>query len=57
MAGEAEAREAIYTAVVELLEDAKRHGTTTYSQMVRDAAVAYRLAKGGQQPGSSVVSS
>ncbi|WP_167759070.1 hypothetical protein [Blastococcus sp. TF02A-35] len=55
MANESDARAAIYTAVVEVLEHAKSYGGTDYSQIVKDAAIAFRLAKGGAQPGSTVV--
>ena len=55
MAGEAEAREAIYAAVVAVIQEAAEYEPHARAQIIKDVAVAYRLARGGAQPGSSIV--
>lgn len=47
-----EARDAIYAAVTKIAKSATEdYAGTTASQMIRDAAHAYRAAYGGPQPG------
>lgn len=55
MANAAETEIAIYDAVTSLLAKAEGHSGTTRSAMVRDAAIAFRAAYGGPQPGSVVI--
>ncbi|HEY0889358.1 MAG TPA: hypothetical protein VGE38_07095 [Nocardioides sp.] len=55
MASQSEAREAIYDAVATMTKKAVEHGGPSGAAMLRDAAIAWRAAAGGQQPGSSVV--
>lgn len=57
MASKNDAQAAIFDAVVEVCKEAEDYSGTSKSQMVRDAATAYRLAAGGQQPGSIIVKS
>ena len=52
---QAEAKEAIFRAVVQLCESADNYGGATAGAMVRDAAYAWRAAVGGNQPGGTVV--
>jgi hypothetical protein len=55
MTSGAQAEDAIYEAIVNLANSAKEYGGATEGAMVRDAAIAYRAVRGGQQPGSVVV--
>ncbi len=55
MASKSDTQNAIWDAIIEVCEDAKSYSGGTRGQMIRDAAVAYRLAAGGQQPGGSLV--
>lgn len=45
----------MYQAVIDLCETAKLVPGTAKSSMVRDAAIAFRAAYGGPQPGSVMV--
>ena len=51
MAVHEEAQSAIYDGVVVMVEKAKEWGGPQGAAMLRDAAVAYRAARGGSQPG------
>lgn len=52
MASRDNARDAIYDAVEKIAKSATEdYSGTTASQMLRDAAHAYRAAYGGAQPG------
>ncbi|NDL57816.1 hypothetical protein [Phytoactinopolyspora mesophila] len=57
MAGQsqANAREAVYAAIVDVTKSAEQYEGPMKSQMIRDAAHAYRAIAGGPQPGTSVV--
>lgn len=55
MASQEEAREAIYTAVVDLANASTKYGGTTAGQMLRDAGIAFRAASGGAQVGGIFV--
>lgn len=58
MASATEAKDAIYTAIVEILEESKdtQHAPKR-AEIVRDAALAWRYVTGGNQPGMVQVSS
>lgn len=47
--------EAVFKAITSLAQSAEDFSGTTRSTMVRDAAIAWRAMRGGQQPGSVVV--
>jgi hypothetical protein len=51
MASKDEAQQAVWDGVVRVIEEAQQYGGPTGGQMLRDAALAYRLAAGGPQPG------
>lgn len=57
MASQDEARTAIWKAIEDLAKESDNFGGTTRSQMVRDAASAWRAMVGGPQPGSTTSSS
>ena len=55
MAEAGETKAAVYDAIIEVLKNAEHYNGTMKSAMVRDAAVAFRAASGGPQPGNVVV--
>lgn len=55
MASKDEAQQAIFTEVKAVIEGSKDSPTGHRAEVLRKAAIAYRLAAGGQQPGGSVV--
>jgi hypothetical protein len=57
MASKESAQAALYAAVEKLAEAAVDYNGPVGAAMLRDAAIAYRAAAGGAQPGSVVVES
>lgn len=51
MATQSEAKEAIFDAVAAIAEEAKAYSGQVGAAMLREAAIAYRAAAGGSQPG------
>ncbi len=47
-----DAQEAIFKAVKEIVEGSASLNGSTRASIVKNAALAYRFAAGGQQPGS-----
>ncbi|WP_157559752.1 hypothetical protein [Nocardioides sp. Soil777] len=50
-----EAQEAIYAGIARVAGEMKDWTPDTQATMLRELAAAYRMAAGGQQPGSSIV--
>jgi hypothetical protein len=57
MAGQAEARDAIYQAIEETVTESRDWAPGQRAEVLRDLALAYRYVLGGPQPGSTQVSS
>lgn len=55
MASLGDAKDAIYTAIYEVIEESKNQHAPLRAQIVRDAALAFRYVSGGQQPGGVVL--
>lgn len=56
VADKTEAQNAIFTHIVEGLEQASREcGGAARAEAIKNLALAYRLAAGGTQPGSAVL--
>jgi hypothetical protein len=50
-----EAQDAIWDAVKKIADSAHNYSGAIGSAMLRDAAIAYRAAAGGSQPGSVTI--
>lgn len=57
MATSSDAQDALYAAVVTVAKAAAERPGTAGASMLRDAAIAFRAAVGGAQPGSVIVES
>jgi hypothetical protein len=49
-----EAQDALWQAIEATAKESEEYSGTARSEMVRDAALAYRLVAGGAQPGGIV---